>query len=57
LLLMRHADVVAMQLRTHSLQQPYLDSDMQSRWYDFGGDTIIRTDSYVCPPTNKQQPS
>ncbi|ENH64321.1 hypothetical protein FOC1_g10013591 [Fusarium oxysporum f. sp. cubense race 1] len=29
------------------LEQPYLDSDMQSRWYDFGGDTIIRTDSYI----------
>ncbi len=27
--------------------QPYLDSDMQSRWFDFGGDTIVRTDSYV----------
>ncbi|TWU73640.1 hypothetical protein ED733_003187 [Metarhizium rileyi] len=26
---------------------PYLDSDMQSRWFDFGGDTIIRTDSYI----------
>ncbi|KAF5130060.1 hypothetical protein E5D57_006395 [Metarhizium anisopliae] len=26
---------------------PYLDSDMQSRWFDFGGDTIVRTDSYV----------
>jgi len=34
-------------LRTHSLSQPYLDSDMQSRWYDFGGDTIIRTDQYI----------
>ncbi|KAI1143876.1 concanavalin A-like lectin/glucanase domain-containing protein [Hypoxylon sp. FL0543] len=34
-------------LRTHTLKQPYLDSDMQSRWYDFGGDTIIRTDSYI----------
>ncbi|KAF5026076.1 hypothetical protein F66182_1868 [Fusarium sp. NRRL 66182] len=29
------------------LKQPYLDSDMQSRWYDFGGDTIVRTDSYI----------
>ncbi|KAK8932921.1 L-type lectin-like domain-containing protein [Metarhizium anisopliae] len=27
--------------------QPYLDSDMQSRWFDFGGDTIVRTDSYI----------
>ncbi|KEY70221.1 hypothetical protein S7711_04330 [Stachybotrys chartarum IBT 7711] len=26
---------------------PYLDSDMQSRWFDFGGDTIVRTDSYI----------
>ncbi|KAI1090888.1 concanavalin A-like lectin/glucanase domain-containing protein [Rostrohypoxylon terebratum] len=34
-------------LRTHTLKQPYLDSDMQSRWYDFGGDTIVRTDSYI----------
>ncbi|KAK3375183.1 concanavalin A-like lectin/glucanase domain-containing protein [Podospora didyma] len=34
-------------LRTHTLVQPYLDSDMQSRWYDFGGDTIIRTDQYI----------
>ncbi|KAI0114964.1 concanavalin A-like lectin/glucanase domain-containing protein [Daldinia grandis] len=34
-------------LRTHTLKQPYLDSEMQSRWYDFGGDTIVRTDSYI----------
>lgn len=27
--------------------QPYLDSDMQSRWFDFGGDTVVRADSYV----------
>ncbi|KAI9826382.1 MAG: hypothetical protein M1832_000299 [Thelocarpon impressellum] len=27
--------------------QPYLDSDMQSRWFDFGGDTIVRADQYV----------
>lgn len=27
-----------------SLRQPYLDSDFQSRWFDFGGDTVIRAD-------------
>jgi len=27
-------------LRTHSLYQPYLDSDLQSRWFDYGGSTI-----------------
>ncbi|KAE8417252.1 concanavalin A-like lectin/glucanase domain-containing protein [Aspergillus pseudocaelatus] len=26
---------------------PYLDSDFQSRWFDFGGDTIIRADKYI----------
>jgi len=34
-------------LRTHSLHAPYLDSDMQSRWFDFGGNTIIRADQYI----------
>nr|POF05954.1 l-type lectin-like domain-containing protein [Quercus suber] len=29
------------------LRQPYLDSEMQSRWFDYGGDTVIRADSYV----------
>ncbi|ATY63773.1 vesicular integral-membrane VIP36 precursor [Cordyceps militaris] len=40
-------DMRRISLRTHTLEQPYLDSDMQSRWFDFGGDTIVRTDSYV----------
>ncbi|KAK4964240.1 hypothetical protein LTR66_012395 [Elasticomyces elasticus] len=26
---------------------PYLDSDMQSRWFDFGGDTVVRADKYI----------
>ncbi|KAJ4363503.1 hypothetical protein N0V83_009798 [Neocucurbitaria cava] len=40
-------DIKAISLRTHSIEPPYLDSDMQSRWWDFGGDTIIRTDKYI----------
>ncbi|CAJ2510183.1 Uu.00g060830.m01.CDS01 [Anthostomella pinea] len=40
-------NVRSIALRTHTLKQPYLDSDMSSRWYDFGGDTIVRTDSYI----------
>ncbi|KAJ5042626.1 concanavalin A-like lectin/glucanase domain-containing protein [Bipolaris maydis] len=40
-------DIKAISLRTHTLEPPYLDSDMQSRWWDFGGDTIIRTDKYI----------
>lgn len=34
-------------LRTHTLTTPYLDSDMQSRWFDFGGNTIVRADQYI----------
>ena|SRR5947207_1312983 len=44
-------------LKTHSLVAPYLDSDLQSRWYvapvtvtdvrwDFGGDTVIDANRY-----------
>ncbi|KAF2180817.1 vesicular integral-membrane protein VIP36 precursor [Zopfia rhizophila CBS 207.26] len=45
--LSEHPDIKAISLRTHSLEPPYLDSDMQSRWFDFGGDTIVRTDKYI----------
>lgn len=42
-----HVRIRSTILTTISMIQPYLDSDMTSRWFDFGGDTIIRTDSYV----------
>ncbi|OCK99045.1 uncharacterized protein K441DRAFT_653467 [Cenococcum geophilum 1.58] len=45
--LSENPDIKAISLRTHSLEPPYLDSDMQSRWFDFGGDTIVRTDKYI----------
>ncbi|KAJ5133247.1 hypothetical protein N7526_004612 [Penicillium atrosanguineum] len=41
------SDIKSIPLRTHSLSPPYLDSDFQSRWFDFGGDTIVRADKYV----------
>ena len=44
---MAQRDTERGQLRTHSLSQPYLDSDMTSRWFDFGGDLVIRTDRYI----------
>jgi mannose-binding lectin 2 len=40
-------NIRSINLRTHSLKQPYLDADVSNRWYEFGGDTIIRTDSYI----------
>jgi mannose-binding lectin 2 len=34
-------------LRTHSIYAPYVDSDLQNRWFDFGGSTIINTNKHV----------
>lgn len=34
-------------LRTHSLYAPYVDSDLQNRWFDFGGSTIINTNKHI----------
>ncbi|KAF2720840.1 hypothetical protein K431DRAFT_270124 [Polychaeton citri CBS 116435] len=41
------SDLKQIPLRTHSLSAPYLDSEMQSRWWDYGGSTVIRADQYV----------
>ncbi|KAK4546555.1 hypothetical protein LTR36_001772 [Oleoguttula mirabilis] len=49
------SDVKSIPLRTHTLQTPYLDSDMQSRWFDFGGTTVVRADQYI--RLTSQQPS
>ncbi|KAI0317418.1 concanavalin A-like lectin/glucanase [Amylostereum chailletii] len=35
------------QLRTHSLFAPYIDQDLQNRWWDFGGDAYINTNKHV----------
>ncbi|WFD34952.1 hypothetical protein MCUN1_001798 [Malassezia cuniculi] len=34
-------------LRSHSLYSPYVDSSLQSKQWDYGGDTIIDTNRYV----------
>ncbi|CED84961.1 Lectin VIP36, involved in the transport of glycoproteins carrying high mannose-type glycans [Phaffia rhodozyma] len=34
-------------LRTHSLYGPYVDNDLQNRWWDFGADTIINTNKGI----------
>ncbi len=30
-------------LRSYSLKPPYLDSDLSSAWWNFGGDIVINT--------------
>ncbi|WFD44254.1 hypothetical protein MPSI1_002920 [Malassezia psittaci] len=34
-------------MRTHSLFSPFVDSSLQNKYWDFGGDTIIDTNRYV----------
>ncbi|KAI8366803.1 legume-like lectin family-domain-containing protein [Radiomyces spectabilis] len=37
----------AVVLRTHSIAMPYIDDDLQNRWFDFGGDAVINTNRHV----------
>ncbi|KAF9112723.1 hypothetical protein BGX27_002898 [Mortierella sp. AM989] len=34
-------------LRTHSIYMPYIDQDLQNRWFDFGGDTLVNTNKHI----------
>ncbi|CAJ0642582.1 11299_t:CDS:2 [Entrophospora sp. SA101] len=34
-------------LRTHSIYMPYIDQDLQNRWFDFGADTVINTNRHI----------
>jgi len=36
-----------LQLRTHSLYAPYIDQDLQNRWWDFGADAYVNTNKYI----------
>ncbi|KAK0486482.1 legume-like lectin family-domain-containing protein [Armillaria novae-zelandiae] len=35
------------QLRTHSIFAPYIDQDLQNRWWDFGADAYINTNKHI----------
>ncbi|EIW71811.1 hypothetical protein TREMEDRAFT_16819, partial [Tremella mesenterica DSM 1558] len=34
-------------LKTHSIAAPYVDSDLQNRWWDFGADAIVNTNKHI----------
>ncbi|KAH9966287.1 legume-like lectin family-domain-containing protein [Russula compacta] len=42
------------QLRTHSLFAPYIDQELQNRWWDFGADTIVNTNKHIRLTHNRQ---
>jgi mannose-binding lectin 2 len=35
------ASLQTVQLRTHSIFAPYIDQDLQNRWWDFGADSYV----------------
>ncbi|KAI0629453.1 legume-like lectin family-domain-containing protein [Trametes polyzona] len=34
-------------LRTHSIYPPYIDQDLQNRWWDFGADAYVNTNKHI----------
>ncbi|KAI0300440.1 concanavalin A-like lectin/glucanase domain-containing protein [Multifurca ochricompacta] len=42
------------QLRTHSLFAPYIDQDLQNRWWDFGADAYVNTNKHIRLTRNRQ---
>ncbi|KAJ8589631.1 hypothetical protein M405DRAFT_738238, partial [Rhizopogon salebrosus TDB-379] len=36
-----------LQLRTHSIFPPYIDQDLQNRWWDFGADAYVNTNKHI----------
>jgi len=34
-------------LRTHSIYAPYIDQDLQNRWWDFGADAYVNTNKHI----------
>ncbi|KAH9042782.1 legume-like lectin family-domain-containing protein [Lactarius pseudohatsudake] len=41
------------QLLTHSLFAPYIDQDLQNRWWDFGADAYVNTNKHIRLTRNK----
>ncbi|KAF8589521.1 concanavalin A-like lectin/glucanase [Ramaria rubella] len=41
------------QMRTHGLFAPYIDQDLQNRWWDFGADSYVNTNKHVRLTQNK----
>ncbi|KAJ8654469.1 hypothetical protein O0I10_009910 [Lichtheimia ornata] len=41
-------------LRTHSISMPYIDDELQNRWFDFAGDAIINTNRHIRLTSNRQ---
>ncbi|TIA69021.1 hypothetical protein E3P92_03784 [Wallemia ichthyophaga] len=49
----RDVDVTT-KLRTHSISAPYVDQELNNRWWDFGGSTIIDANNHIRLTQDKQ---
>ncbi|KAK2733430.1 hypothetical protein FQN57_002126 [Myotisia sp. PD_48] len=52
-----HPTTKRVPMRSFGLQAPYLDTDISNRWFDFGGDTVIRADRYIRLTADRQSQS
>ncbi|KAI8883072.1 legume-like lectin [Backusella circina FSU 941] len=41
-------------MRTHTISMPYIDDELQNRWFDFGGNTVINTNQHIRLTSTKQ---
>ncbi|GAA5817354.1 hypothetical protein MFLAVUS_010898 [Mucor flavus] len=41
-------------VRTHSISMPYIDDELQNRWFDFAGNTVINTNHQIRLTSTKQ---
>ncbi|KAF7731013.1 hypothetical protein EC973_001059 [Apophysomyces ossiformis] len=44
-------------LRTHSISMPYIDDELQNRWFDFGADAVIDTNRHIRLTSTRQSQS
>ncbi|KAF2768618.1 hypothetical protein EJ03DRAFT_294392 [Teratosphaeria nubilosa] len=49
------SDIKSIILRTHTVAPPYVENDLENRWFDYGGDVVVRVDQYI--RLASQQPS
>lgn len=47
------ASAVSYNLRSHSLEAPYMTDGLYNRWWDFGGSTVVEVNKFVRLTTNQ----
>lgn len=43
----RHQSEAVVPVRSHSIHSPYVESSLQNKWWDYGGDAIVDTNRHI----------